>query len=177
MKTLICVQTIQQLVKNGQHTFNCPPDCYVVTPEAREVARQLGVKLVDSPADCIAKDFDQGILKCFASIKRANAYSLPTAQLKTTDHGKIGLADIIGTRDCQTLASGVMVLENAFMPWYSDAAEMNVVLEGQLHIRCDEETIVADVGDTVFIPYGRDIVLGTPKFVRFVYVTCQAVSV
>ena len=171
VKSLVSVQTIRQVYKNGQLSFNCPKDCYVVTPEARDEAKKLGIELVEEQ-----KGYEVEHLRT-KGVKLINYAALTLAKIKDTGNSKIGLIDLVGAQDCQVMAAGLMVLENSFMPCSMDYAEVDVVLAGELHVCCEEETVVAKTGDTVFIPHGLDVQVGTPTSVRFIYITCKTVDV
>ncbi len=63
--------------------------------------------------------------------------------------------------------------EDSF-PWSLDYDEIDLVLEGVLHIEMDGRTVEARVGDVVYIPKGSRIVFGTPHRTRVFYVTHPA---
>ncbi len=171
LKKLVSVQTIRQIYKDGQLTLNCPTDCYVVTPEARDEAKKLGIRLVEEQNGCKVDHLQT------KGVKLITGSALTLAKIKDSGNSKVSLIDLVGTLDCQTIAAGLMVLENSFMPCFMDYAEIDVVLAGQLHIRCMGETIIADAGDTVFIPKGLEVEFGTLSSVRYVYISCQVPAV
>ncbi len=86
----------------------------------------------------------------------------------------IGLTDVINSADQARMSAGYMSWENAFFPWTLKYDEIDIVLEGELHIRADGKTYVGKPGDVFFIPDGASIEFGTPGSVRFVYVTYPA---
>ena len=86
----------------------------------------------------------------------------------------IGLTDVITGADQSRMSAGYMSWDNAFFPWTLNYDEVDVVLEGELHIRAGGKTYVGKPGDTFFIPSGASIEFGTPSSVRFVYVTYPA---
>jgi len=88
-------------------------------------------------------------------------------------HG-IGLTDVITGADKSRMSVGYMSWENAFFPWTLNYDEINVVLEGELHIRAGGKTYIGKPGDVFSIPSGSSIEFGTPTSVRFVYVTYPA---
>ena len=89
------------------------------------------------------------------------------------DHN-IGLADVITGADKSRMSAGYMSWEDAFFPWTLTYDEIDVVLEGELHIRAGGKTYIGKPGDVFFIPSGASIEFGTPSSVRFVYVTYPA---
>ncbi|HEY4468683.1 MAG TPA: ethanolamine utilization acetate kinase EutQ [Klebsiella sp.] len=86
----------------------------------------------------------------------------------------VGLTDLITEQDGSSMAAGFMQWENAFFPWTLNYDEVDMVLEGELHVRHEGETMVAKAGDVMFIPKGSSIEFGTPSTVRFLYVAWPA---
>ncbi|MBL3494726.1 ethanolamine utilization acetate kinase EutQ [Klebsiella pneumoniae] len=82
----------------------------------------------------------------------------------------VGLTDLVTDQDGSSMAAGFMQWENAFFPWTLNYDEIDMVLEGELHVRHQGETLVAKAGDVMFIPKGSSIEFGTPSTVRFLYV-------
>jgi len=87
---------------------------------------------------------------------------------------KVGIADVITAADGAPIAAGFMAWHQCFFPWTLDYDEIDIVLEGELHIRCEGQTFVGKVGDVLFIPKGSAIEFGSPGAVRFFYVTYPA---
>lgn len=87
---------------------------------------------------------------------------------------KVGIADVITAADGAPIAAGFMAWQQCFFPWTLDYDEIDLVLEGELHIRCDGQTLVGTPGDVLYIPKGSAIEFGTPGSVRFFYVTYPA---
>ncbi len=67
-----------------------------------------------------------------------------------------------------------MAWSNCFFPWTLDYDEIDLVLEGELHIRHNGQTHVGKAGDVLYIPKGSAIEFGTTSKVRFFYVTYPA---
>ncbi|HED3131187.1 ethanolamine utilization acetate kinase EutQ [Klebsiella pneumoniae] len=86
----------------------------------------------------------------------------------------VGLTDLVTDQDGSSMAAGFMQWENAFFPWMLNYDEIDMVLEGELHVRHQGETLVAKAGDVMFIPKGSSIEFGTPSTVRFLYVAWPA---
>lgn len=86
----------------------------------------------------------------------------------------VGLTDLVTEQDGSSMAAGFMQWENAFFPWTLNYDEVDMVLEGELHVRHEGETMVAKAGDVMFIPKGSSIEFGTPSTVRFLYVAWPA---
>ena len=86
----------------------------------------------------------------------------------------VGLTDLVTDQDGSSMAAGFMQWENAFFPWTLNYDEIDMVLEGELHVRHEGETLIAKAGDVMFIPKGSSIEFGTPTRVRFLYVAWPA---
>lgn len=86
----------------------------------------------------------------------------------------IGLTDVIGARENSNMGVGYMGWENAFFPWTLCYDEVNVVLEGEFHVKTEAGTTIGKPGDIIFIPKGSSVEFGTPTHVRYVYITYPA---
>ena len=87
---------------------------------------------------------------------------------------QVGIADVITAADGAPIAAGFMAWSQSFFPWTLDYDEIDLVLEGELHIRCNGQTHIGKSGDVLYIPKGSAIEFGTPSTVRFFYVTYPA---
>lgn len=87
---------------------------------------------------------------------------------------QVGLTDVVTSQDGSPMAVGYMAWESCFFPWTLNYDEVDVVLEGELHIRSEGQTVVGRAGDVIFVPKGSAIEFGTPSRVRFIYVTYPA---
>jgi ethanolamine utilization protein EutQ len=87
---------------------------------------------------------------------------------------QVGIADVITAADGAPIAAGFMAWNDCFFPWTLDYDEIDLVLEGELHIRCGGQTFIGKCGDVLFIPKGSAIEFGSPGAVRFFYVTYPA---
>lgn len=239
-KQLITAETIREIKAKGQTQIEMSPTNCIITPEAKEVAEQLGVEIIDkscptpntatlkpsivSPSStqataCNTSNLDK---KELAAIKEAVIAKLPQGAtisdalidqlvcraLKENKHNhstnptpnkhptgikvvkgsttkldifegagkekRVGIADVITSDDNSSMAAGYMAWENAFFPWTLNYDEVDVILEGELHIRCQGETTIGKAGDILFIPKGSTIEFGTPTKVRFAYIAWPA---
>lgn len=226
MKILISAETVRQAQASGQ-TVLPAGNKVLVTPEARGLAGQLGIRLdpecnvmpsasgaaaqdpqMDAiraaviaklPADVACKPelVDQIVNKVCAAQK--NPAATPTAAscpagaacaggiklVKGEDvhlgvfpgagvDKQVGIADVITAADGAPIAAGFMAWSQCFFPWTLDYDEIDLVLEGELHIRHQGQTHIAKSGDVLYIPKGSAIEFGTPTAVRFFYVTYPA---
>lgn len=67
-----------------------------------------------------------------------------------------------------------MSLTAGEFPWTLTYDEVQVVLEGELHIGTQTGTKVGRPGDVLYVPKGSAITFGTPSWAKFVYVTFPA---
>ncbi|HAV7876553.1 TPA: ethanolamine utilization acetate kinase EutQ [Escherichia coli] len=86
----------------------------------------------------------------------------------------VGLTDLVTGDDGSSMAAGFMQWDNAFFPWTLNYDEIDMVLEGELHVRHEGETMIAKAGDVMFIPKGSSIEFGTTSSVKFLYVAWPA---
>jgi ethanolamine utilization protein EutQ len=88
---------------------------------------------------------------------------------------KVGMADLVTGRDGAPMTAGIMswAREDSFA-WKLDYDEVDLVLEGVLHVTIDGRTLEAKAGDVVYLPKGSSIVFGTPWRTKVFYVTYPA---
>ena len=227
MKTLISAETIRQAKAGGQ-TCLAAGKGVLVTPEARSLAEELGIRLDDgvaaaAPAAAEAADpalaairaavlaklpaeaankpelVEQIVSKVCLAQKNAATSAQPAASAVApaapaatgiklvrgsdvhlgvfpgagTDK-QVGIADVITAADGAPIAAGFMAWSQCFFPWTLDYDEIDLVLEGELHIRHNGQTYVGKSGDVLYIPKGSAIEFGTTTAVRFFYVTYPA---
>ena len=117
--------------------------------------------------------------------RRADAGTTPIKLVKSSEvklgvfpgagaDKQVGIADVITACDGSPIAAGFMAWSKASFPWTLDYDEIDLVLEGELHIRCGGQTLIGRSGDVLYIPKGSRIEFGTPTAVRFFYVTYPA---
>lgn len=233
MKKLITATDIRDFKAKGTTKVVAKPCSTIITPEAYDVAKVLGITFVteestqpvpvaesnvvaqptkidaasvvpNNPAlnqikeeihSRLGKDVDGSLIDSL--IKKALAdfdHKAPTCPRQINDDGivlvrgnsvdlevfdgapgkNIGLTDVIGPEQKSTLGVGYMGWEKAFFPWTLNYDEVDVILEGELHIKTPSGTTIGKPGDVIFIPKGSSIEFGTPTHVRFVYVAYPA---
>ena len=87
----------------------------------------------------------------------------------------VGLFDVVTGADRSPMSAGFMAFGRSdSFPWTLTYDEIDLVLEGTLHVEIDGRTVVARAGDVVSIPKGSKIVFATPSRVRLFYVTWPA---
>ena len=219
MKRLITAAVVRQEKQAGKKRLEITlPQC-IITPEARQVAEQIGLELVETvaspkPVSC-PEDSDLAVIRA-AVLARLPAGSVPEdlvnqlikkavrtvpqpadgafqaltsgKGIKRVDGGsitlgvfegagkenRVGIVDVVTAEDGSSMGAGFMAWENCFFPWTLTYDEVDLVLEGELHIRCNGETTVGKTGDVLFIPKNTSIEFGTPTRVKFFYVAYPA---
>ncbi|MGL4613326.1 MAG: ethanolamine utilization acetate kinase EutQ [Shewanella sp.] len=219
MKQLISAADIRQAKSDNKTYLVAPVKDFIITPEAREVAKTEGIELLDAAPVAVA-DLDTAVTKTLSPTQRiqdeieaqlshvdsaksaqiqqliANAMvdfnqQLPSSPRQINDDGivlirgnaikldvfagapgkNIGLTDVIGAKEGSNMGVGYMGWENAFFPWTLNYDEVNVVLEGELHVKTASGTTIAKPGEVIFIPKNSTVEFGTPTHVRYVYIT------
>lgn len=231
MKRLITASIVRQERHAGRKRLEYNLPMCIVTPEARTVAEQLGLELVDvssgicccsqstsTPKQGAANAADQ----ILATIRAAIMAQLPAGSVpenvvdqmvqkaigeqaiaqeegscvastnksgiklvdgKTVKMGilegagresRVGVVDVVSDADGSSMGAGFMAWENCFFPWTLTYDEVDYIIEGELHIRCNGETTVGKAGDVIFIPKNTPIAFGTPTKVKFLFVTHPA---
>lgn len=219
MKQLISAADIRQAKSDKKTYLVAPIKDFIITPEAREVAKVEGIELLDSaPAVVETVMAESTCMKDQSSRIQAEIESqlthvdteksahiqqliaaamvdfnqqLPASPRQINDDGivlihgnavkldvfdgapgkNIGLTDVIGAKEGSNMGVGYMGWENAFFPWTLNYDEVNVVLEGELHVKTASGTTIAKPGEIIFIPKNSTVEFGTPTHVRYVYIT------
>lgn len=219
MKQLISAADIRQAKSDKKTYLVAPIKDFIITPEAREVAKVEGIELLDSaPAVVETVMAESTCMKDQSSRIQAEIESqlthvdteksahiqqliaaamadfnqqLPASPRQINDDGivlihgnavkldvfdgapgkNIGLTDVIGAKEGSNMGVGYMGWENAFFPWTLNYDEVNVVLEGELHVKTASGTTIAKPGEIIFIPKDSTVEFGTPTHVRYVYIT------
>ncbi|OAT60838.1 EutQ family ethanolamine utilization protein [Obesumbacterium proteus ATCC 12841] len=240
MKKLITANDIRTAQVQGQKSINIVLADYIVTPEARVVAEQLGVEIIEqltatpsTPAPsantaapqaqesnsaaerqrirehilaqlpegsvtetllaqliekvqqeqraqkqpAAASDSAQPSFRSVTGkggVKVVDGSSVTFGRFDGAKEHQVGLTDLITAQDGSSMAAGFMQWENGFFPWTLNYDEVDMILEGELHIRHQGETLVGKAGDVMFIPRGSSIEFGTTSHVRFLYVAWPA---
>jgi len=82
------------------------------------------------------------------------------------------LVDVITIDDSASISGGFMSWhKGAGFSWTLNYDEIDYVVEGRMEITCEGKTLVADCGDTVFIPKGSSVHWNTPTWTKIYYVT------
>lgn len=182
------------------------PEGAIVTALARELAGELGIRLVpggeEPPATTAptaapttrtpdpttraaalallaaggvgATDPTQAGRPQVKHVRTGDERPAPLARPGGTADPDVRTADVITAADGSPMAAGYMTLTCGTFPWSLDYDEIQIVLEGELHIGTLEGVKVGRPGDILFVPKGSNITFGTPTWARFAYVTHPA---
>ena len=178
----------------------------IITPLARDVARERGVRLVEggtvgSPgAGPVvpgggASELEQRVRALVAAVLAEDGSAAerggPGARGVKLVQGRdvtlepfpfpgpgpdqrVHAADVVTSEDGSPMGAGYLTLTAGSFPWTLTYDEVQIVLEGELHIGTAQGTRIGRPGDILYGPMGSAITFGTPTWARFVYVTFPA---
>lgn len=146
----------------------------LVTPEAVDVARELGVKLVREEGAAAPPPRIPIALPPLKVMRGAGVVMESFGGDLATPGANVRLKDVVTSADGSPMAAGYMALDRGEFPWTLNYDEVDIVLEGELVITRGGESVRGGPGDVIFIPKGSSITFGTPSHVRFVYVAFPA---
>lgn len=190
MKRVISAEVVARAHAAGERRIAAPAASSVVTPEAWSRARELGVSLERDDGRAPSKTRPAPRVAREPPDERGSAERIVDASGVRVVRGRsvklgrfaaagpdthVGLLDLITGADGSPMTAGIMSWrsEDSF-PWSLDYDEIDLVLEGVLHVVIEGRTLEARAGDVVHIPKGSRIVFGTPSRVRVFYVTWPA---
>lgn len=176
-----------------------PPGA-IITPLARDLARERGVTLVPAPSAASGEPAPELLSAALAVLAGGGgAVGIPTPDGHGTEprppvkHVRSGdergqplarpgasadpdvrTADVVTSADGSPMTAGYMTLTCGTFPWSLDYDEVQIVLEGELHIGTLDGVKVGRPGDILYVPKGSHITFGTPSWTRFAYVTFPA---
>lgn len=186
----------------------------VLTPLARDTARELGIRLHDGgpaaqpPAGQQAQPTAppaqpplendalsvEGIVRqvVAACLARMGNAQTPTAQIPVKvvqsqsvqmqpfpfeihrPEMDVQLVDVITAQHGSPMGAGFLSFHKGSFPWTLTYDEIEIVLEGEIHIGTAQGTAVGKPGDILYIPKGTEITFGTPGWAKILYVTYPA---
>jgi len=182
VKRLITGALVAQEFAAGRKRLAAPRGECVITPEAWSQAFELGVTIDQSPTPAAEKPStapSQGKSERHvdpSGLVLVRGDSVELTPFTAAGAGKkVGMADLITSRDGAPMTAGIMSWARAdSFPWKLDYDEVDLVLEGVLHITIDGRTLEGKPGDVFYIPKGSSIVFGTPWRTKVFYVTYPA---
>ncbi|AQX16862.1 ethanolamine utilization protein EutQ [Tessaracoccus lapidicaptus] len=174
-------------------TLQAPSDA-IITPLARDTARDKDVTIVvgapvQSPS---AGDISQQVRTIVERLLAGSGGDTPApgAAVKHASIRDVELdpfpypgpppgmdvrtRDVVTDADGSPMAAGYMSITKGQFPWTLNYDEVQIVLEGELHLGGDARGKVGRAGDVLYVPKGSSITFGTPTFAKFVYVTFPA---
>jgi ethanolamine utilization protein EutQ len=153
----------------------------LITPEAVDVAKELGVRLVREPGPSTptaAAGVTPSAPPPLKVVRGAGAALDAFGAGLATPGTDVRLKDVVTSADGAPMAAGYMTLDAGQgageFPWTLTYDEIDVVLEGELVITRGSEVVRGGPGDVIYIPKGSSITFGTPSHTRFVYVAFPA---
>lgn len=198
--TVVTATDVQQAAPGG--VLNVPANA-VITPLARDTAAELGVTINKggpgaSPAAPTGAGGDELANRVRTIVESllgsggggstpAPTPARPPVKLATIREStqepfpyldppgmKVRTGDVITADDGSPVAAGYMSITEGSFPWTLTYDEVQVVLEGELHLGGDGGNKVGRAGDVFFVPKGSSITFGTPTWAKFVYITFPA---
>lgn len=185
MKRVISADHVQEAHAAGLKRVEAPRGQTIVTPAAWSIAGELGVSIdqdasPDPPVpESPPRPPDPGTCERVVDASGVVLVRGGSVRLGRFDGAgpdrNIGLTDVITARDGSPMTAGIMSWhrKDAF-PWALDYDEVDLVLEGVLHIHIDGRVLEGRAGDVFYLPKGSSIVFGTPSRTRVFYVTYPA---
>jgi ethanolamine utilization protein EutQ len=178
MRRIVTPEQVVEAAATHGRRLAAPRATTVVTPEAWSRALELGVE-IDRDAEPEPAAPDPGGAE--RVVDRSGVLVVKGGSVRLgrfTGAGRqydVGLTDVVTAKDRAPMTAGFMAWrrDDSF-PWKLDYDEVDLVLEGVLHVEIDGRVLEARPGDVVFIPKGSAIVFGTPSHVRVFYVTYPA---
>ncbi len=173
-RQLFSAADIRRLVYEQRSTTLVVGPNDLITPEAVDVAAQLGLHIVREKEAPALPQAGAGPLPPLKVVARFGVQLDAFGEGLATPGTNVRLKDVITSADGAPMASGYMSLERGEFPWTLTYDEIDIVLEGELVIRRGSELVRGGPGDSIFIPKGSAITFGSPSYARFVYVTFPA---
>ena len=179
MSLLFTASDIRRLAREQKSDLLLLGPADLITPEAVDVARELGVRLVREPFSTAPAFSPLPATPPPLKVVRGAGLALEAFGAGLASAGTdVRLRDVVTSADGSPLAAGYMTLDAAQgageFPWTLTYDEIDVVLEGELVITRGSEIVRGGPGDVIFIPKGSRITFGTPNHTRFVYVAFPA---
>ncbi len=151
-----------------------------ITPEALDVAREMGLQVHregDAPGGhslppLLNKRALSG--RPITLVKAGNISLSPFAFDVNRPEMNIRLAEVINAGHGSPMAAGFMTWGQGSFPWTLDYDEIDFVIDGQLEVQMDNQLIIGNPGDVIYIPKGSNILFGSPSYAKVFYVAFPA---
>lgn len=180
MRQLFTASDIRRIAREQKSDLLVLGPADLITPEAVDVAKELGVRLVrEAGRGASATSPAIGPAPAPLKVVRGAGVALEAFGVGLATPGAdVRLKDVVTSADGSPMAAGYMTLDAATdageFPWTLSYDEIDVVLEGELVITRGREVVRGGPGDVIFIPKGSSSTFGTPRHTRFVYVAFPA---
>jgi ethanolamine utilization protein EutQ len=182
VKRLLTPEQVREAAAAGKTRVSAPRASTVVTPQAWSVALELGVTIDQAttpaaePARAAPTQGRSEREVDASGVVVVRGQSVELTPFPAAGPGKrVGMADLITSRDGAPMTAGLMSWGRAdSFAWKLDYDEVDLVLEGVLHLTIDGRVIEARPGDVLYIPKGSAVVFGTPWRTKVFYVTYPA---
>lgn len=181
MGELFSAADIKRLAKEEgcQYLLLAPDDR--ITPEAMDVARDLGMQVHREGDVSGGRSLPPLLNKLARSgrpvthIKAEHIRLKPFAFDVNRPEMNIQLTDVITAQEHGSpMAAGFMTWGKGSFPWTLNYDEIDFVIDGQLEIRIDNQVIIGNPGDVIYIPKGSSIFFGSPSYAKVFYVAFPA---
>lgn len=156
----------EKLVKQINGELKCSYDMDLIYKIVKEVLAQSIGGLAEKS---FAKESDPSGLK----LVRGNTVQCDRFETGN-DNAKVGLKDIVSTKESPNMGAGFMTVEKSSFDWELCYEEFDYIVEGNLDITINGNTYHGKAGDVFFIPKNSKITWSSPDFARFFYVTYPA---
>lgn len=170
---VIVAADIRQAAQRGAARIEVGPGT-IVTPLAVDEARERGVEVVEVSS---AASRSQPASPPRPRVRHVTTRGLvldPFPLPGPPPELDVRLRDVITAEHGAPVAVGVMSLRAGSFPWHLTYDEVQVVLEGELHLGTDAGTVIGLPGDVLFVPKDTQVTFATPGWTRFLYVTYPA---
>jgi ethanolamine utilization protein EutQ len=199
-KKLYTASDIEDLVRNQRIYCLQLAKGDLITPMARDIAREIGLKIfeageeppesVQPPSTSQPDDLEGQVRKLVSAMLgqpqgvQPPAVSFPVAHVDSRSltmppfefeinrpQMDVRCEDVITKVHGSPMAAGFLTMHAGSFPWTLNYDEVEYVIEGELHIGTSQGTVVGKPGDVIFVPKGTSITFGTPSWAKFLYVT------
>ena len=175
MRQLFTAADIRHLAHTQKSKVLVLGQADLITPEAVDVARELGVRVIrESETPATPAPSTLHALPLLKVVRSSDVLLKSFGANLATPGANVRLKDVVTLGDGAPMAAGYMALDRGEFPWTLTYDEIDIVLEGELIITRGSEQMRGGPGDVLFIPKGSAITFGTPSQTRFVYVTFPA---
>jgi ethanolamine utilization protein EutQ len=146
-----------------------------LTPLARDVASQAGIRVVGGPPSSGDLPARVPAAARLLHVRAVNSVELEPFPVDLhRPEMDVRTLDVVTAEDGLPMCAGVMSLRQGSFAWTLDYDEVEYVIEGELHITTADQLAVGRPGDVIAVPKGSSITFGTPSWARFLYVTYPA---